>query len=473
MVCCSPMTGRGRGNQSGRPALEVLERRVLLAGDIAAAVLDGELAILGDDQSNRIIIERSPTGTDSNTFQLTPVDGTTINGSAEPLTISGVQSIRLEMGGGDDSVLLRDARLYGAFSFGGGEGRDVLTMLRVTVHGAVLLDAGAGRDTIHLANVRARDSVTIDDRLGPSSLHLNRLWVDGVAAVRTGNSIDQLDITDSTFRHVSGFRTRGGDDTIRIRGTTIRTNSAVDAGAGDNVVDRQIILHWDFRNGEQGWRAGFADISVADEDLEHPELSPTAEVRQFYRLRSGLEALPAELNIDGTGLVLAGYNRSDDMFMYLSRALTGEHGVVAGQQYLATFSVRFASNSPAALGGIGGSPAGSVYLKVGAVPRRPRIELMHESMGNFVTLNVDKGNQSQSGTEMSVAGDAANGDQGDAQRYRIVTREHSHPESVVSAGSRLWLVVGTDSGFEGITTLYYAAITAILTPVESPGADAK
>ena len=44
--------------------------------------------------------------------------------------------------------------------------------------------------------------------------------------------------------------------------------------------------------------------------------------------------------------------------------------------------------------------------------------------------------------------------------------EHTHPDLVTSNElGELWLVVGTDSAFEGKTTLYYQAVEAILTPV--------
>ena len=45
-------------------------------------------------------------------------------------------------------------------------------------------------------------------------------------------------------------------------------------------------------------------------------------------------------------------------------------------------------------------------------------------------------------------------------------RSHVHKFPVISSDSgELWLLVGTDSGFEGKTTVYYQQITATLVPV--------
>ena len=38
---------------------------------------------------------------------------------------------------------------------------------------------------------------------------------------------------------------------------------------------------------------------------------------------------------------------------------------------------------------------------------------------------------------------------------------------------RLWLIVGTDSGFEGLSAFYYARIACTLTPVEPRDSEAS
>jgi hypothetical protein len=51
-----------------------------------------------------------------------------------------------------------------------------------------------------------------------------------------------------------------------------------------------------------------------------------------------------------------------------------------------------------------------------------------------------------------------------AGSYELMERNSSGLEFEVTAGENgvVWFIVGTDSGFEGLTTLYYDTITVIL-----------
>ncbi len=82
-------------------------------------------------------------------------------------------------------------------------------------------------------------------------------------------------------------------------------------------------------------------------------------------------------------------------------------------------------------------------------------------------MNIDKGNQARSGTQMVVIGDLTHPDESDSE-YRIKTLDNSGSPVTVEADNagNAWLIVGTDSGFEGLTHLYYHRITYTLTPVE-------
>jgi hypothetical protein len=85
-------------------------------------------------------------------------------------------------------------------------------------------------------------------------------------------------------------------------------------------------------------------------------------------------------------------------------------------------------------------------------------------------MNVDKGEQTTAGPAGSVVGDIANGlpcdsASGDVQPYVSLVKEHSNEVPVKgSASGELWLLVGTDSGFEGVTALYYQQIVVELLP---------
>jgi hypothetical protein len=81
-------------------------------------------------------------------------------------------------------------------------------------------------------------------------------------------------------------------------------------------------------------------------------------------------------------------------------------------------------------------------------------------------------NRATIGTAASVVGNIANGlsadkiDMGNPP-YVSLKRQHEHEYTVTaSPDGELWLLVGTDSGFEGLTGIYYQRIVVTLKPVK-------
>lgn len=82
--------------------------------------------------------------------------------------------------------------------------------------------------------------------------------------------------------------------------------------------------------------------------------------------------------------------------------------------------------------------------------------------GGMVVMNIDKGNQSQGGNDMVVIGNV--GIPGDEFSYTLIQRDNmQQPVRVRTDDSgNLWVIIGTDSGFEGTTTLYYNTVEVFL-----------
>jgi hypothetical protein len=220
-----------------------------------------------------------------------------------------------------------------------------------------------------------------------------------------------------------------------------------------------VTRSFDFRNGAQGWQAGFADYPPGDDK------------NNFYELRAEIRTLPSEIG-PGTGFLVQGANHSDDLFMFLKRRLDSNDGIVAGQTYQLNFTIVFGSNAQNACGGVGGTPGESVWLKAGGSPAEPLALLQpppSDPRGfSNLRMNVDKSNQSQSGIAASVAGNVANGEPCTLgqRRYVSVQRTYTHTSLVnANANGELWLLVGTDSGYEGTTALYYQRIDLRIVPV--------
>ncbi len=220
-------------------------------------------------------------------------------------------------------------------------------------------------------------------------------------------------------------------------------------------ISSSIRVEFDFLQGPQGWEAGFAEYG--------PEM-------EGMMLEGEISPLPSGLGINGTGYYIQGMNHSDDLFMFLNRRLGTDDGVVPGQEYRVMFTIVLASNAPSGGLGIGGAPGESVYLKAGASPVEPEVYL--DSDSDYYLINVDKGlGNSGSGTEASVVGNIANGlaaEEIDLENppYVSLTRRHEHEWTVnASQDGELWLLVGTDSGFEGLTAIYYQSISVTLIPL--------
>ena len=155
-----------------------------------------------------------------------------------------------------------------------------------------------------------------------------------------------------------------------------------------------------FEDGAEGWTAGFADLPV--------DFGPS-----IYELDSGHRPLPDGL--DGNGFYMQGHNRSDDLFLFYKRQVDG---LEPDAEYAAVHTLDLATNVPAGLVGIGGTPG---------------------------------------------------------EEYRIKTLDNSaSPVKVTADGEgRLWLIVGTDSGFEGLSAFYCSRIACTLTPLEPRDSEAS
>jgi hypothetical protein len=202
---------------------------------------------------------------------------------------------------------------------------------------------------------------------------------------------------------------------------------------------------FDFEEDEQGWVSGFADLPADyDEDL--------------FQLESSWQELPSGL--EGHGIYMQGDNKSSDLFMFLKVQV---EGLKPDTAYEAAFQIDLATNIPEGLTGIGGSPGESVYVKAGATAVEPVAE---EDDSGMLRMNIDKGNQATEGEDMINLGNIAytpesTDDAGD-WAIKPLDSEGREFEVTSDADGKLWLIVGTDSGFAGLTAVYYGQVSANL-----------
>ena len=207
------------------------------------------------------------------------------------------------------------------------------------------------------------------------------------------------------------------------------------------------LVEYDGILANDGWSAIFAEY-------------PDGE-NEFYELNSGIKNLPEPLDQTKKAFMLSGNNHSDALQMWLVKQLTG---LSPESKYSIETEVELASKYPDGSVGIGGSPGNSVHLVSKFATEGYTLE-KGKAEGDNVQLVLKK--------VESVPESVLNIDLGDVSItsdqyvYKLITREKSSDANVVvtDKNGKLWAVVGTWSGFEGISTLYYTRIKFTLTKI--------
>ena len=208
-------------------------------------------------------------------------------------------------------------------------------------------------------------------------------------------------------------------------------------------------LEFDFAQSDYGFVAGFADYP------QNPDID--------YQLTSSWQARPSNLG-GASALFISGVNHSDDLFMYWKKQLTG---LPPNTSVVLTMEIELASKYAEGLVGVGGAPGEGVTVKAGAVPFEPQA-VVEPRLGEW-RMNLDKGNQAEGGADMSVIGNVAKPNDENENYVPLLRHQHGQPLTVTTASDgSLWLIFGTDSGFEAETALYYTRLTVWINRADEP-----
>ncbi|MBD2705489.1 hypothetical protein IC229_33065 [Spirosoma sp. BT702] len=193
----------------------------------------------------------------------------------------------------------------------------------------------------------------------------------------------------------------------------------------------------DFQSNIEDWSADFTDYGVAQENS--------------MEFKSDRQNLPDPLDKNRKALMVSGQNRSASMFMFIKKKISG---LQPNTEYKLLFEVELASKYPVNSVGIGASPSLGVILKAGASSTEP----VKVKNGDYYNLNLDKGDIISEGKDLITLGHV--GIDNESDQYALIQRNNK--EKIFTAktndSGELWLIVGTDSGFEGLTTLYYTNV---------------
>lgn len=236
---------------------------------------------------------------------------------------------------------------------------------------------------------------------------------------------------------VAGLLGAGTTWEAKTKKVTIKVN-----GEEAGVVSER----YTFNAGEEGWQGGFADLPV--------DYDPA-----IYELLYARELLPLKDNKTNFGLKLNGMNRSDDLFMFATKKITG---LKPNATYDAALSFKLYTNEAGGMMGVGGAPGEAVSIKAGFVSQEPKVAEEDEEGKVYYKVNVDKGNQSVEGEDMKIVGNMVKEDDG-AEGFQPKPMRHAATLKSNDAGE-LFVIIGSDSGYEGLTTLYLDDVNVILTP---------
>jgi hypothetical protein len=215
-------------------------------------------------------------------------------------------------------------------------------------------------------------------------------------------------------------------------------------------TDDEKVFRYTFDQETHSWIPGLTDYTLGATALRF-----TAEIRQLP---------PNDANHDLRGYYLQSHNTPDDLFMFLKKELSASDGIEPDRTYNVSIHVRFLSNAPSDAVGVGGSPGASVLLKAGVSLTEPVAIL--EAERSYLRLNLDKGSQNESGSDLQVVSTIENGQPlQENQPYVYLERVHDFPTPIrTDERSALWITVGTESGFEGLTGIYYHEIIVTVRP---------
>lgn len=220
----------------------------------------------------------------------------------------------------------------------------------------------------------------------------------------------------------------------------------------EDFAEQRIIS---FERGPGSFEAVFADLPVEGQDIyeldfAHGQIPPPLAARR--------------------GVRLTGHNRSDDLAMLVVAPLGG---LLPETPYRVELELELASDVPRNCAGIGGSPGDSVYIKLGVSSVQPKAEVRDEGGVPMLRLNVDFGNQAEGGASGRVVGTLANSgdcEDPDAHRWELKTlsTQGQRFNGRTDSEGRLWLLAGTDSAFEGLTSVYFTTLRVRLDPLLDP-----
>jgi hypothetical protein len=242
---------RNRPKPNGRMLkFEPLETRALLAGNVTATVVAGELDITGDAASNSVQVWQTGSGT----WKVQGI-GTTINGSHATFPAPGVTgNIVVNLNAGNNFIKVFHGAVPGALDIDTGIDNDTVQVTNVTTGlstagdgTSLIINVGNGNNAVTLSGVTTSGEAQINSGDGNAVISLSNVTVNasnftGDNFVRTGNgtaTISLANVRMSTVIDANYVRTGNGTATISLANVSMSTSDGsnfVQTGNGTATI---------------------------------------------------------------------------------------------------------------------------------------------------------------------------------------------------------------------------------------------
>jgi hypothetical protein len=356
---------------------EPLERKQMLAGDALVSVVNGNLLVEGDAEANSIVITA---GEAEGTLVIQGFDGTNVQfADAEPtdpptpetgLVVEGVtKHVRVNLGGGDDTLVIHDAEFRRSLTISTGAGEDDVRIgaaedvegelsedaANVTVRGVLSIGAGEDNDEVVVGNAAAAavsvftdggdDTVTLglEDAASGASADGDdaaTLRARFGVSVALGDGADVATLQDVSAR--GGVFVGGGDGADTVNLADVRAAVLAVRGGGDESTDMVSVESLEIAHAGLDLGDGADELSIVDSAFKSlavgmgggdDSLSMSAVTARRVLLAGG-EGAGDELSDAGDNtigrLTVVGFEIPTDVNTDPATARHGRHGRLPG-----------------------------------------------------------------------------------------------------------------------------------------------
>lgn len=201
------------------------------AGNVTASVVNGNLQITGDASANTVIIYSDNSG---GTW-VSGAGSTLVNGGHSPFAVGAVGNAVVDLGSGDDQLVIFGSAVNAAASISveTGIGNDAVAISDINTAAAITISNAAGSDTRELHSSRLgslsltgggasviQDSTVSGDFTsssnGVSHLVVNRSTISGVTSLSGSTGHDNFIVSNSIFGGMFTARGNSGNDLFAV-----------------------------------------------------------------------------------------------------------------------------------------------------------------------------------------------------------------------------------------------------------------